>query len=179
ARISIQMADVGSERMEEITNEVNEIIKEIFPVEDYDYKVTGTSIIFLKGNQYLVSSLVQSVILAFIIIALFMGMLFTSFKMIIVSLIPNTIPLIITCGLMGHFGIPLKPSTILVYSIAFGISVDDTIHFLTKFRHEMKLGKGSISQMLSITVKQMSQSMIYTSVVLFFGLDRKSTRLNS
>jgi len=169
ARISIQMADVGSERMEEITNEVNEIIKEIFPVEDYDYKVTGTSIIFLKGNQYLVSSLVQSVILAFIIIALFMGMLFTSFKMIIVSLIPNTIPLIITCGLMGHFGIPLKPSTILVYSIAFGISVDDTIHFLTKFRHEMKLGKGSISQMLSITVKQMSQSMIYTSVVLFFG----------
>jgi uncharacterized protein len=169
ARISIQMADVGSVRMEEITNEVKEIIKEIFPVEDYDYKVTGTSIIFLKGNQYLVSSLVQSVILAFIIIALLMGMLFTSFKMIVVSLIPNTIPLIITCGLMGHFGIPLKPSTILVYSIAFGIAVDDTIHFLTKFRHEMKVGNMPISQMLSITVKEMSTSMIYTSVVLFFG----------
>jgi predicted RND superfamily exporter protein len=169
ARISIQMADVGSVRMEEITNEVKEIIKEIFPVEDYDYKVTGTSIIFLKGNEYLVSSLVQSVILAFIIIALLMGMLFTSFKMIVVSLIPNTIPLIITCGLMGHFGIPLKPSTILVYSIAFGIAVDDTIHFLTKFRHEMKVGNMPISQMLSITVKEMSTSMIYTSVVLFFG----------
>jgi len=114
--------------------------------------------------------LVQSVILAFIIIAFLMGMLFTSFKMILVSLIPNTIPLIITCGLMGHFGIPLKPSTILVYSIAFGIAVDDTIHFLTKFRHELKHhANRSIQQILSVTIKEMSMSMIYTSIVLFFG----------
>ncbi len=169
ARISIQMADVGSIRMEEITLEVKEIIKEIFPNEDYDVKVTGTSIIFLKGNKYLVNSLVQSVILAFIIIAFLMGMLFTSFKMILVSLIPNMIPLVITCGLMGHFGIPLKPSTILVYSIAFGIAVDDTIHFLTKFRHELKLGNRTVDEVLSITVKEMSTSMLYTSIVLFFG----------
>lgn len=169
ARISIQMADVGSIRMEEIATEVKGIIKEIFPNEDYDVQVTGTSIIFLKGNKYLVTSLVQSVILAFIIIAFLMGMLFTSFKMILVSLIPNTIPLLITCGLMGHFGIPLKPSTILVYSIAFGIAVDDTIHFLTKFRHELKLGNKSTHEALSLTVKEMSTSMIYTSVVLFFG----------
>lgn len=169
ARISIQMADVGSVRMEEISEEVKGIIKEIFPNEDYDVKVTGTSIIFLKGNKYLVTSLVQSVILAFIIIAFLMGMLFTSFKMILVSLIPNTIPLVITCGLMGHFGIPLKPSTILVYSIAFGIAVDDTIHFLTKFRHELKMGNKSVDEVLSITVREMSTSMIYTSVVLFFG----------
>lgn len=169
ARISIQMADVGSVKMEEITEDVRSIIKEIFPVEDYDVKVTGTSIIFLKGNKYLVSSLVQSVILAFIIIALLMGILFTSFKMILVSLIPNMIPLIITCGLMGHFGVPLKPSTILVYSIAFGIAVDDTIHFLTKFRHELKAGGKRVDQMLSTTVREMSMSMIYTSVVLFFG----------
>jgi len=169
ARISIQMADVGSEKMEEINKEVTEIISDIFPTEDYDIKVTGTSIIFLKGNKFLVSSLVQSVIIAFIIIALLMGMLFTSFKMIIVSLIPNVIPLLITCGLMGHFGIPLKPSTILVYSIAFGISVDDTIHFLTKFRHALKDTKLSVSEVLSITIKEMGQSMIYTSIVLFFG----------
>lgn len=169
ARISIQMADVGSVKMEEISEEVKGIIREIFPAEDYDIKVTGTSIIFLKGNKYLVSSLVQSVILAFIIIALLMGMLFTSFKMIVVSLIPNMIPLIITCGLMGYFGVPLKPSTILVYSIAFGIAVDDTIHFLTKFRHELKIGQSSIQQILSKTVKEMSTSMIYTSVVLFCG----------
>jgi predicted RND superfamily exporter protein len=89
--------------------------------------------------------------------------------MILVSLLPNIIPLLITCGLMGHFGIPLKPSTILVYSIAFGIAVDDTIHFLTKFRHELKLGNRSVDEVLAITVKEMSQSMIYTSVVLFFG----------
>lgn len=170
ARISIQMRDVGSIKMEEISEEVKGIVKEIFPDEDYDVKVTGTSIIFLKGNKYLVTSLVQSVILAFIIIAFLMGMLFTSFKMIIVSLIPNTIPLIITCGLMGHFGIPLKPSTILVYSIAFGIAVDDTIHFLTKFRHELKQkGNRTLDEVISVTIKEMSASMIYTSVVLFFG----------
>jgi predicted RND superfamily exporter protein len=169
ARISIQMADVGSIRMEEIIQEVKADVKEIFPDEDYDVKVTGTSVIFLKGNEFLVNSLVQSVILAFIIIALLMGMLFTSFKMILVSLLPNIFPLLITCGLMGFFGIPLKPSTILVYSIAFGIAVDDTIHFLTKFRHELKIGNRSINEVLAITVREMSQSMIYTSVVLFFG----------
>jgi predicted RND superfamily exporter protein len=170
ARISIQMRDVGSIKMETIAQDVRGIVKEVFPDADYDVKVTGTSIIFLKGNKYLVTSLVQSVILAFIIIAFLMGMLFTSFKMILVSLIPNTIPLIITCGLMGHFGIPLKPSTILVYSIAFGIAVDDTIHFLTKFRHELKHhANRSIRQILSVTIKEMSMSMIYTSIVLFFG----------
>ncbi|MDP2174425.1 MAG: MMPL family transporter [Bacteroidota bacterium] len=169
ARVSIQMKDVGSVKMEEVTNDVSEIIKEIFPEEDYDVKITGTSIIFLKGNKFLVNSLVQSVIFAFLIIAFLMGMLFTSFKMVIVSLIPNMIPLLITCGLMGHFGVPLKPSTILVYSIAFGIAVDDTIHFLTKFRHELKRSKRSVPEVLSITIKEMGQSMIYTSVVLFFG----------
>ena len=170
ARISIQMRDVGSIKMETIAQDVRVIVKEVFPDADYDVKVTGTSIIFLKGNKYLVTSLVQSVILAFIIIAFLMGMLFTSFKMILVSLIPNMIPLIITCGLMGHFGIPLKPSTILVYSIAFGIAVDDTIHFLTKFRHELKHhANRSIQQILSVTIKEMSMSMIYTSIVLFFG----------
>lgn len=169
ARISIQMSDVGSIKMEEINKNVSEIIADIFPSEDYDIKITGTSVIFLKGNQFLVNSLVQSVILAFIIIALLMGMLFTSFKMILVSLIPNMIPLLITCGLMGHFGVPLKPSTILVYSIAFGIAVDDTIHFLTKFRHELRRSKKSVADVLSITIKEMGQSMIYTSVVLFFG----------
>ncbi|MEZ4805749.1 MAG: MMPL family transporter, partial [Bacteroidia bacterium] len=168
ARISIQMADVGSIRMEEIIQEVKADVKEIFPDEDYDVKVTGTSVIFLKGNEFLVNSLVQSVILAFIIIALLMGMLFTSFKMILVSLLPNVFPLLITCGLMGFFGIPLKPSTILVYSIAFGIAVDDTIHFLTKFRHELKIGNRTINEVLAITVREMSQSMIYTSVVLFW-----------
>lgn len=169
ARISIQMADVGSVRMEQLTQEVKTILREIFPDQDYDVRVTGTSIIFLKGNKYLVASLVQSVILAFIIIAFIMGMLFTSFKMILVSLIPNTIPLILTCGLMGHFGVPLKPSTILVYSIAFGIAVDDTLHFLTKFRHELKLRNASVAEVLSISVRELSASMIYTSVVLFFG----------
>jgi predicted RND superfamily exporter protein len=169
ARVSLLMADVGSEQMELITNEVAETAGEIFPREDFDIDITGTSYIFLKGNQYLVKSLRQSLILAFILIAFIMGALFTSFKMILVSLIPNTIPLILICGIMGLLDVPLKPSTILVFSIAFGIAVDDTIHFLTKFRHEMKRTGLPVKQVLSITVVEMGQSLIYTSVVLFFG----------
>jgi len=169
ARISIQMADIGSENMKNLTAEVRKTMDEIFPKEDYKCTITGTSIIFLKGNEYLLSSLGQSIVLAFVIIALLMGLMFTSFKMIIVSLIPNAIPLLITCGIMGFLGIPLKPSTILVFSIALGIAVDDTIHFLTKFRHELKYSGKTVTEVLSISVKEMGQSMIYTSVILFFG----------
>lgn len=169
ARISIQMADIGSENMKMLTAEVKKTLDEVFPKEDYKCTITGTSIIFLKGNEYLLSSLGQSIVLAFVIIALLMGLMFTSFKMIIVSLIPNAIPLLITCGIMGFLGIPLKPSTILVFSIALGIAVDDTIHFLTKFRHELRYSGKTVPEVLSISIKEMGQSMIYTSVILFFG----------
>jgi predicted RND superfamily exporter protein len=169
ARISLQMADVGSERTEKIKKEIATAIEEIFPKDDFDYQITGTTNIFLKGNKYLVRSLIQSLLIAFVIIAFIMASLFTSFKMVMVSLIPNMIPLVITSGIMGHFGIPLKPSTILVFSVAFGIAVDDTIHFLAKFRQELKTPRVSMRRAVTISLKETGISMIYTSVVLFFG----------
>jgi len=169
ARISLQVKDVGSEKMQILTDNIRTQLNDIFPKSQFQTKITGNSYLFMIGNRYLVKSLFQSVLIAFVLIAIIMGSLFTSFKMVLVSLIPNTIPLFITAGIMGFFGVPLKPSTILVFSIAFGIAIDDTIHFLAKFRQELKVGKKPIKTVLSLTVKEMGSSLVYTSVVLFFG----------
>lgn len=168
-RVSYQMADVGSVRMKEITDEVQHIIDEMFPKEQFDVHITGTSAIFLKGNSYLYDSLISSTFWALVMIAFTMGLLFPSLKMIIISLIPNCIPLIITAGIMGYLQIPLKPSTILVFSISFGIAVDATIHFVTTFRRELKHSDKSLRETLSHVIMEVGHSMIYTNIALFAG----------
>ena len=125
--------------------------------------------VFEKGTHYLVHNLVLSLLFAIFLISMLMAYLFRSFKMIIISLLPNILPLVMTAGLMGFLGIPIKPSTILVFSIAFGISVDDTIHFLAKYRQELKANNWRIKRSVYATVKEAGISMFYTSVVLFFG----------
>ena len=129
--------------------------------------VTGSGVLYTKGTTYMVKNLFTSLILAIFVIAILMSFLFKSFKMVLVSLFPNLIPLIFTSALMGYFGIAIKPSTILVFSIAFGISIDDTIHFLAKYRQELKTK--SISDSVEISIKETGFSMIYTSIILFFG----------
>ena len=137
SRITTFMKDIPTDRIEEIEADLVKEIDKIFPTERYDVKLTGKTLLYLKGTHYLIRNLIISLSLAIMLIALFMAYIFRSFKMIIISLIPNILPLIITAGVMGFSGIPLKPSTILVFSIAFGISVDDTIHFLAKYRQEL------------------------------------------
>eukprot|EP01093_Parvamoeba_rugata_P016204 TRINITY_DN592_c0_g1_i3.p1 TRINITY_DN592_c0_g1~~TRINITY_DN592_c0_g1_i3.p1 ORF type:complete len:717 (+),score=117.40 TRINITY_DN592_c0_g1_i3:2000-4150(+) len=137
ARITTFMRDVNTSRMEEIEQRLLENINKIFPAERYNVYMTGSALLFLKGTKYLVKNLIMSLALAIGLIALFMAYLFRSFRMIVISLIPNLLPLVITAGIMGFVGVPIKPSTILVFSIAFGISVDDTIHFLAKYRQEL------------------------------------------
>lgn len=133
------------------------------------YKVTGSAINYTKGTTYLVNNLFISLALAIMVIAILMSVLFRSWKMVIVSLIPNLLPLIITSAIMGIVGIPIKPSTILVFSIAFGISVDDTIHFLAKYRQELTLNNWNIKASVNMAIKEAGVSMIYTSIILFFG----------
>ena len=169
ARITTFMTDIDTDRMEEIEQELKREITKIFPEERYNVKLTGKALLFLKGTKYLIKNLVLSLVLAIFLIALFMAYLFRSFKMIIISLIPNLLPLIITAGMMGFLGIPLKPSTILVFSIAFGISVDDTIHFLAKYRQELIDSKWKIQRSVYAALKETGVSMFYTSIVLFFG----------
>jgi len=168
-RISYQMKDVGSRRMDSVMTEVKAIAGKIFPEEKYQVSITGTSAIFLKGNGYLYGSLVQSTLWALLIISLTMGLLFPSIKMIIISVIPNILPLFITAGIMGYFNIALKPSTILVFSIAFGITIDATIHFMTTFRRHLLHGNKTLREALSVTIMEVGLSMIYTVVALFAG----------
>ncbi len=169
ARMTTFMKDIRTERMEEIKFELEKEIKKIFPENRYDVQLTGKSLIFLKGTKYLIKNLILSLSLAILLIALFMAYLFRSFKMILISLIPNLLPLLVTAGMMGFWGIPIKPSTILVFSIAFGISVDDTIHFLAKYRQELIDSKWKIQRSVYAALRETGVSMFYTSIVLFFG----------
>lgn len=168
-RVSFQMADIGSERMNLLVKELKPRIDSIFAPDRYDVKLTGASMIFLKGNNYLIKHLRESLLLAIALISLLMLILFRNGKMIGISLLPNIIPLIITAALMGYFGISLKPSTILIFSIAFGIASDQTIYFLTKYRQELKYKNWSISKTVSLTLRETGVSMIYTAIILFFG----------
>jgi predicted RND superfamily exporter protein len=169
-RISVQMSDIGSKKMDVLLAHIRPKVDSIFPSEEYNTKITGNSLIFLKGNKYLFENLVESILLAIFLISIIMITLFMSFRMILISILPSLIPLIITAGLMGFFHIALKPSTILIFSIAFGIASDQTIYFLTKYRHEMRNSKiKSISKAVTDTIFESGLSMIYTAVILFFG----------
>ncbi|CAZ96494.1 efflux RND transporter permease subunit [Zobellia galactanivorans] len=169
ARITTFMQDVKTDRMEQIEERLNENINKFFPPDRYNVYMTGSALLFLKGTKYLVKNLVLSLAFAIFLIALFMAYLFRSFRMIVISLIPNLLPLVITAGVMGFVGVPIKPSTILVFSIAFGISVDDTIHFLAKYRQELIANKWHIRKSVYAALRETGVSMFYTSIVLFFG----------
>ncbi len=169
-RISLKMPDVGSNVMDSLVTEVIQPkIDEIFDESKISVDLTGTVLMFIKGNKYLIENLFTSMVLAFLIIAAIMGMLFRNFLMVIISLIPNIIPLALTAGIMGYFGIPLKPSTALIFSIAFGISVDNSIHYLAKYKQELRASKGVVSIAVTKSLKETGASMIYTSIILFFG----------
>ena len=179
-RITTFMKDIETEEMERIEKnlkiKINEIIDNkggISEGNEYNERaevfLTGKAYLFQKGTYFLVENLVWSLGLAILLISLFMAYLFRNFRMIIISLIPNLLPLLITAGLMGYIGIPIKPSTILIFSIAFGISVDDTIHFLAKYRQELQDNNWQIKKSVYNSVRETGLSMFYTSIVLFFG----------
>jgi len=169
ARMTTFMKDIGTEEMKRIETRLLPEINKIFPEDRYDITLTGKARIFQKGTTYLVKNLIVSLSLAILLIALLMAWMFRSFRMILVSLIPNLLPLLVTAGMMGFLGIPIKPSTILVFSIAFGISVDDTIHFLAKYRQELKANNWKIKRSVYAALRETGVSMFYTSIVLFFG----------
>jgi predicted RND superfamily exporter protein len=169
ARVSMQMADIGSAAMKPLNAKVQKQVDELFPKDKYDVKLTGTSIIFLKGNDYLVENLLQSMVSALVIISLMMAFLFFSWKMVLISLVPNIVPLLMTFGIMGFFDIRLKPSTIIIFSIAYGIVVDFTIHYLAKYRNALKRNNWDMKLAIPQSLVEAGPSIIYTAVALFFG----------
>jgi predicted RND superfamily exporter protein len=147
----------------------NDSLSKAIAMEHWDVLYTGTSVVASNGTRYMIKNLFTSLAMAIVLIGFLMAILFRSFKMVVISLIPNFIPLLFTAAIMGYFGIPIKPSTILVFSIAFGISVDDTIHFLAKFRQELKHNTHDFRRCILVALRETGISMIYTSIVLFFG----------
>lgn len=146
-----------------------ENLREAVDFEYFDIVLTGTSIVASEGTKYMVINLFTSLLFAIIAISILMSILFRSWRMVLVSLIPNFIPLLFTAGIMGWFGIALKPSTLLVFSIAFGISVDDTIHYLAKYRQELKTKHWDLKACAILAIREAGLGMFYTSIVLFSG----------
>ncbi len=144
-------------------------LRSAIDLEYYDVKLTGISIVASEGTNYLVFNLFTSLLFAILAISILMSILFRSARMVLISLIPNLIPLVFTAGVMGWTGIPLKPSTLLVFSIAFGISIDDTIHYLAKYRQELKSKKWDLKQCVLMAIREAGLGMFYTSIVLFCG----------
>ncbi|MEL6255516.1 MAG: MMPL family transporter, partial [Bacteroidota bacterium] len=167
-RVSASVRDIGSLEMKRLADSVRKDVAAIFDEEQYDTYVTGTSQIFIKANEALIENLLWSLLLAFIVIAIIMGLLFKSLRMVLISLVPNVLPLLMVAGVMGFTGIHLKPSTALVFGVAFGIAVDDSIHFLARFRLARKLGD-SVRGAVRNSFQDTGVSMIYTSIILFFG----------
>jgi len=168
ARITTFIKNSGIDQMDLIEKDLNNEIKKQFD-NRYEVSITGKAYLFQKGTSFLIKNLILSLTLAIVLISLFMAYMFRSFRMIIISLVPNLLPLLVTAGFMGFIGVSIKPSTILVFSIAFGISVDDTIHFLAKYRQELISSRWSIKKSVFAALRETGVSMFYTSIVLFFG----------
>jgi predicted RND superfamily exporter protein len=194
ARISVNMADVGSDSLPKILAAVQQKAEELFNGDSLAYansiskgeikvadidssqlkrsaeiQLTGTSIIFVEGSRFIINGLKESIFWAFLLIALCMLYLFRSFRILFCSLIPNIVPLVITAGVMGWVGIPLKPSTVLVFSVALGIAIDVTIRFLINYKQELPLHQNNVQETVKQTIRQTGISIIYTSLVLVAG----------
>ena len=169
ARISVSMADVGSNRLPNILDSIRNKADSLFSKDKYQVELTGTSVTFLEGSSYIINGLKESIGWAFLLIALCMLYLFRSFRILICSLIPNLIPLVITAGVMGWVGIPIKPSTVLVFSVALGIAIDVTIRFLVNYKQELPLHNYDMRTTVIETIHSTGISIIYTSLVLIAG----------
>jgi predicted RND superfamily exporter protein len=168
-RISVSMADIGSERMPLLIDSMQKDAAQYFDSTKFNVRFTGTSITFLEGNIFIIKGLKESILWAFLFISLCMLYLFRSVRILLCSLIPNLIPLVMTAGLMGWAGISIKPSTVLVFSVALGIAIDITIRFLVNFKQELPIAHGDIKKTVVLTIRDTGISIVYTSLVLIAG----------
>lgn len=169
ARISVQVADIGSDSMPKLMADIQPKIDAIFDKENYDVRVTGTSVVALSGYQYLIDGLFESLLIALIVISLILLYQFRSLRMLAISFLPNLIPLFITGAIMGFLNIAIKPSTVLIFSIAYGMCVDFTCYFVAKYKHDLIRNSFNIPKTVMSSLQEAGVSMIYTSLILFCG----------
>ncbi len=168
-RVSFQMADLPTKEMNQVLSDIKPKVDEIFPPDKYNVQITGNSVVSARGTEFLIKHLFQSVLIAIAFISLLMMMMFSSFRMIVISMLPNVIPLIITAAIMGIAGVPVKPSTIIIFGVALGISVDNAIQYLSRYRHELIATNNNIKLSAINALREAGFSMIYTSIVLVLG----------
>lgn len=168
-RISLSMADVGTAKLPAILDSIQKKANQLFDTAQYKVSLTGTSITFLEGSKFIINGLKESIFWAFLLISLCMLYLFKSVRILLCSLIPNLVPLVIIAGVMGWSGVPLKPSTVLVFSVALGIAIDITIRFLVNYKQELPIHNNNVPQTVGATIKHTGVSIIYTSLVLVAG----------
>ena len=179
-RVSFQMPDVGTVRTTQLLSALQPSIDSIFNIDpatgqrvaadaEYDVNITGNSVVFTRGNDYLLKNLAESTLLAIVLVSVILVILLRDIRLSLIAILPSVVPLVVTAGIMGFFGIHLKPSTILIFSIAFGISSDGTIYFITKYRDELRNQKLSLERAVSETIRYTGISMFYTAIILFAG----------
>jgi hypothetical protein len=169
ARISVNMKDIGSERLPLVLDSIQAHAGQLFDSSQYHVQLTGTSVTFLEGSRFIINGLKESIFWAFLLIALCMLYLFRSWRILLCSLIPNLIPLVLTAGVMGWAGVPLKPSTVLVFSVALGIAIDVTIRFLVNYKQQLGQFNNDPFKTVVETIHSTGLSIIYTSIVLIAG----------
>ncbi|GAB3015285.1 MMPL family transporter [Niabella terrae] len=169
ARITVNMADIGTHKLPALLSGIRARADSLFPKDQYNVQLTGSSIAFLEGGRFIINGLQESIFWAFLLIAVCMLYLFKSWRILICSLIPNIIPLVITAGVMGWAGVPLKPSTVLIFSVALGIAIDITIRFLVNYKQELALQQNGVEQTVIQTIHSTGISIIYTALVLIAG----------
>ena len=168
-RISVQMADIGTKEMKRIEAKLKPKIDSIFNPKKFDVTITGNSVVYTMGTDFLIDNLVVSVLFGILLISIIVALVFTSYRMVFIAMVCNLIPLTITAAIMGYGHIPVKPSTLIVFSVALGISIDNAILFLSKYRNELKYTNGDIKLSVANALSETGISMIYTSIVLVLG----------
>jgi predicted RND superfamily exporter protein len=168
ARITSRMTDFGAENIKEVGRNMDQWFLENTDTSIVSFKRTGTGLIIDKNAEYIRVSLLQGLAMAILIVCVLMALLFQNWKMLIISLVPNVVPLLLAGALLGFIGIELEAGISVVFAIVFGIAVDDTIHFLSKFKLSQRKGL-SVDEALKITFLETGKAICLTTIILFFG----------
>lgn len=167
-RLAGKMTDVGSVRATALNDSLKAFIDQHIDPSLLQTRITGSAVMLDKNNEYVVSNMLQGLLIAFLVVAVLVGFIFRSLRMVVISLIPNIIPLLMIGGIMGFLGINMTVSISIIFTIAFGIAVDDTIHFLGKLKVELRKGK-SLPYAIKTTFISAGKAIIITSCILVAG----------
>lgn len=168
ARITSRIQDIGADTIQDMGDRIDRWIAANTDTSIVEFKRTGTGLIIDKNAEYIRRNLIQGLGMAILIVSLLMALLFRNWKMLFISLVPNIVPLLLAGALLGFLGIDLEAGTSIVFAVIFGIAVDDTIHFLSKFKLARNKGK-SVEESLHITFLETGKAIVLTTVILFFG----------